>query len=162
MVQRIPTYKLKVLDKLKESDVISKLLHYDTSDAMRKPNLTEDEKDDLIYSRIYPYRFVPDIIENQGTYITIGLGSVRLYEQGYDIYDDFTSAQLNFFIFTHQGLMRTNSGIRQDLLVAEVSKIFDKDRTLGIGELKIRSMDELWIHNNKFGGYTISFQLVDI
>lgn len=153
---------MKILNQIVESDVISKLLKYDTSDAMFRTSLTEEERESLIHERVFPYRFVPDAIENQGTFITMGVGRVRLLEEGYDIYDDYQSGQVTFHIFTHVDLMLTQTGIRQDLLLAEIDNIFDKNRTLGIGELKIRGVDELWIHNNKFGGYTISFTIVDI
>ena len=153
---------MKILSQIVESDVISKLLKYDTADAMFMKSLSEEEKEALIHERVFPYRFVPDAIENQGTFITMGVGRVRLLEEGYDIYDDYQSGQVTFYIFTHVDLMNTHTGIRQDLLLAEIDKIFDKNRTLGIGELKIRGVDELWIHNNKFGGYSISFTIVDI
>lgn len=162
LVEKIPKYKMDVLNQILESDEITKLISYDTPDAPYRKSLTQEQRDELLYERVFPFRFVPDAIENQGTFITMGVGRVRMLEEGYTVYDDYQSGQVTFYIFTHVDLMRTHGGIRQDLVLAEISKIFDKNRTLGIGELKIRSLDELWIHNNKFGGYTISFSMVDI
>ena len=153
---------MDVLNQILASDEIAKLLMYDTADAPFRDAPTEEEKEALLYEKVFPFRFVPDAIENQGTFITMGVGRVRRLEEGYTVYDDYTTGQVTFYIFTHVKLMRTQGGIRQDLLLTEIDKIFDKNRTLGIGELKLRGVEELWIHNNKFGGYTVSFSMVDI
>lgn len=162
MVEKIPEYKMKVMNKLLESDVIAKLLYYKSQDAMFNKDLTDEEKEDLFYKNIYPFRFVPDTIEEQNTYITFDVGRIRGLEVGYNIYDDYLSGQVTFYLFTHVELMRTHNGIRQDLLLAEMSKLFNKDRTLGIGELNIRGVEVFYMHNNKFGGYMLSFSITDI
>ena len=162
IVEKIPEYKMKVLKKVLESDVIAKLLYYKSADALFRPDLTEEQKDELLYKNVYPYRFMPDTIEVQDSFITFDIGRIRALEVGYDIFDDYKNGQVTFYLFTHTELMRTHSGIRQDLILAELSKLFNKDRTLGIGELNIRGVEVLYMHNNKFGGYTLSFTIIDV
>lgn len=159
-IQKIGEYKMEILNRLVNSKEIAKLVRYDTPDALFREDVENPEK--LIYERVFPFRFNPDTIENQATFITIGIGGFRMHENGYDIYDDFKTGNVYFYVFTHVDLMRTESGIRQDLIIKELDKIFDKSRGIGMGELKASYMNELWIHNNKFGGYTIGYAITDI
>lgn len=150
---------MEILNRVLESDVLTKLLKYDTTDALFKPKVEDPYS--LLYDRVFPYRFVPDPIENQGTFLTIGINGFRRYQEGFKVFDDYQSGEIYFYFFTHHDLMRTDSGVRQDLMLGELDKIFDGNRVIGIGELKLRYVNELWIHNNKFGGYSIAFTVVD-
>jgi hypothetical protein len=58
-------------------------------------------------------------------------------------------------------MMRTDSGVRQDIMLAEISRLFDGTKGIGMGELKLRYVNELWMHNNKFGGYSVAFTITD-
>lgn len=162
MLQRIPEYKMKILDMVVQSDVLSKLIFFNEPDALFKENMTDEEKQDLIYSRVFPYRFVPDPVEKQGTYLTIGASGFRKSQGGTGVSDKYQSGEIIFYFFTHHDLMRTDSGVRQDLILGELEKMFDETSGIGMGTLKLRSATELWIHNNKFGGYTVSFTLSDL
>lgn len=160
-LQRLGEYKMTVLERCLESDIITKLLAYDTKDALFRPSLTEEEREALLYKKLFPYRFVPDAIETQGTFLTLGARGFRKHQEGYDIYENFQAGEICFYFFTHVDLMRTNSGIRQDLLLAEMDKVFNHSKGIGMSTLQLRYMDELWIHNNKFGGYTLSLTMTD-
>lgn len=161
-VQNIGEYKMEILKRCLESDTLTKLLAYDESDALFRNNLSEEKKFSLLYDRVFPYRFVPNPIDNQGTFLTLGASGFRRHEEGYTIYDDYITGSLFFYIFTHVDLMKTDSGVRQDLMLAEIDRLFDGKRGIGMGELKIRFVDELWIHNNKFGGYAVAFSVTDL
>ncbi|WP_260866685.1 hypothetical protein [Bacillus pumilus] len=114
-----------------------------------------------MYNRIYPYRFVPKTMETQGTWITLGVNGFRRHQDGFKVFDDYQAGEIYFYLFTHHDLMKTDSGVRQDLILGEIDKIFDGSTGLGMGELKLRYVNELWIHNNKFGGYSIAFTITD-
>ncbi len=160
-IQKLPQYKMDVLGRLLQSDTITKLLKYNTSDALFQDSLSEDEKSALMYNRIYPYRFVPKTMETQGTWITLGVNGFRRHQDGFKVFDDYQAGEIYFYLFTHHDLMKTDSGVRQDLILGEIDKIFDGSTGLGMGELKLRYVNELWIHNNKFGGYSIAFTITD-
>lgn len=151
---------MEVINRIIQSKELTKLLQYDTPDALFMEDVENPES--LIHSRVFPYRFMPNPIENQGTFITIGIGGFRAHENGYDVYDDYRTGSVYFYVFTHVDLMRTHSGTRQDLIIAELDRIFDKSKGIGMGELKGSYMNELWIHNNKFGGYTVGYAITDI
>lgn len=160
-MQKIPEYKMTILNRVAESELLSKLLFYDQKDAMFQPDLTEDQKQGLLYSRIFPYRFVPNPIEDQSTYLTLGVNGFRRNQEGFKIYDDYQAGEIYFYFFTHVDLMRTTHGVRQDLILGELDRLFDGNTGIGMGELKLRYVNELWMHNNKFGGYSVAFTVVD-
>lgn len=160
-MEKIPEYKMTILNKILESELLSKLLFHDRPDALFQPDLTEDQKQELLYSKVFPYRFVPDPIENQNTFLTLGVNGFRRNQEGFKIYDDYQAGEIYFYLFTHVDLMKTTHGVRQDLMLGELDRIFDGNTGIGMGELKLRYVNELWMHNNKFGGYSVAFTVVD-
>ncbi|MEX3625189.1 hypothetical protein [Viridibacillus arvi] len=160
-IQKIPEYKLTILNKIAESEKLSKLLFYNRPDALFQPDLDEEQKQNLLYEKVFPYRFVPDPVENQGTFLTLGVNGFRRNQEGYTIYDDYQAGEIYFYFFTHVDLMKTTHGVRQDLILGELDRLFDGNTGIGMGELKLRYVTELWMHNNKFGGYTVAFTVVD-
>ncbi|MCY8228687.1 MULTISPECIES: hypothetical protein [Bacillus subtilis group] len=160
-IQKLSEYKTTVLNRVIESDTLSKLLFYDKPDALSQKSLTEDERLGLLHTRVYPYRFVPQPTETQTTYLTLGVNGFRRNQEAFKIYDDYQAGEIYFYLFTHVDLMRTNHGVRQDLMLGEMDRLFEGFTGIGMGELKLRYATELWMHNNKFGGYSIGFTVVD-
>lgn len=158
-IQKLPQYKMDVLGRVLESKTLTKLLAYDSADALYLPDV--EDPYELMYKRVFPFRFIPQITEEQGTFLTLGVNGFRRNQEGYTIYDDYQAGEIYFYIFTHHDLMRTDSGVRQDIMLGELDKIFDGATGIGMGELKLRYTNELWIHNNKFGGYSIAFTITD-
>lgn len=158
-MEKLGEYKMEVLNRCLEDEKLSKLIAYDTKDALFQPNV--EDSSELLYNRVFPYRFVPNPIEEHGTYLTLGAGGFRRHQEDYKIYDDYQSGEIYFYFFTHVDLMRTDNGVRQDLILAEISRLFDGTKGIGMGEMKLRSAYELWMHNNKFGGYSVAFTITD-
>jgi hypothetical protein len=158
-MEKLGEYKMEILNRCLESDKLTKLIAHDTVDALFKPNV--EDRFSLMYKRIFPYRFVPAPVEEQGTFLTLGVNGFRRHQEGFKVFDDYQAGEIYFYFFTHIDLMRTDSGVRQDLMLAEISNLFDGTRGLGMGELKLRYVNELWIHNNKFGGYSVAFTITD-
>lgn len=149
------------MNKILESEKLTKLLFFNETDALFR-EITEDQRYSLMYDRIYPFRFVPDPVEIKKSFITIGLSGFRKLQEGFNIYEDYQAGEVYFYIFTHTDLMRTDSGVRQDLMLGEIENLFDGVSDIGnMGKLKLRYANELWFHNNKFGGYTVSFTVSD-
>ena len=159
-IEKIGEYKMNILNRCLEDKELVKLLNYNDADALFK----EDVKNpySLLHTRVFPYRFVPSPVEVQGTFLTIGMSGFRRHQETFKTYDDYQSGEVYFYFFTHVDLMQTDSGVRQDLILARISRIFDGTTGLGMGELKLRYVNELWIHNNKFGGYSVSFTITDL
>lgn len=158
-MEKLGEYKMEVLKRCIEDEELAKLLSYDAEDALFRDKV--ENPNELMYKRVFPYRFVPDPLQQQGTYLTLGASGFRRHQEDYTIYDDYQSGEIYFYFFTHVDLMRTDSGVRQDLILGVISRLFDGTRGIGMGELKIRYMNELWMHNNKFGGYSVAFTITD-
>lgn len=158
-MEKLGEYKMEVLKRCIEDEELAKLLRYDSEDALFKPAIAEPSK--LMYDRVYPFRFVPAPVEVQGTFLTLGASGFRRHQEDYKIYDDYQSGEIYFYFFTHVDLMRTDSGVRQDLMLGRISSLFDGTKGIGMGEMKLRYVNELWMHNNKFGGYSVAFTITD-
>jgi hypothetical protein len=158
-MEKLGEYKMEVLNRCLSDEKLVKLLFHDSVDALFQP--TVEDAHSLLYKRVFPYRFVPNPVEDQGTYLTLGVNGFRRHQEGFKIYDDYQAGEIYFYFFTHVDLMRTDSGVRQDLILAEISRLFDGTRGIGMGELKLRYVNELWMHNNKFGGYSVAFTITD-
>lgn len=150
---------MEVLNRCLSDERLMKLIAHDSPDALFKKDSVDAYS--LLYDRVFPYRFVPAPVEVQGTYLTLGVNGFRRHQEGWKIYDDYQAGEIYFYFFTHVDLMRTDSGVRQDLMLAEISRLFDGSKGIGMGELKLRYVNELWMHNNKFGGYSVAFTLTD-
>lgn len=158
-MEKLGEYKMEVLNRILENEKLVKLLSYDKADALFLPRVEDSYS--LLYERVFPYRFVPSTVENQATFITLGVNGFRRHQEGFKVFDDYQAGEIYFYFFTHVDLMRTDSGVRQDLMLAEISSMFDGTKGIGMGELKLRYVNELWLHNNKFGGYSIAFTITD-
>ncbi|WP_257129957.1 hypothetical protein [Bacillus cereus] len=160
-MEKLGEYKMEILNRCLESQVLAKLLKYDSEDALSKKDIEMDDAFSLMNTRVFPYRFVPTTIDEQGTFLTLGVNGFRRYQEGFTVFDDYQAGEIYFYFFTHVDIMRTDNGVRQDLMLAEISRLFDGTKGIGMGELKLRYLNELWIHNNKFGGYAVSFTVTD-
>lgn len=161
-LEKIGEYKMEVLNRIIESDKLSKLIAIDKSDVLFNDNLSDSEKYSLLYERVYPYRFVPEATSKASTYLTLGISGFTHLREGIKTYDDYQRGLIYFYIFTHNSLMKTDSGVRQDLILSEIDKLFEGTRGLGMGELKLNGLNELWMHNNKFGGYAVNYAVTDL
>lgn len=160
LAQKIPIVKGEIMNRVMNNPTLQRLLKYDVDTALREP-LLDNPKKDLLYKKVFPYRFVPDAIEKQGTYITVG-AYLSPMADGFGYAKNYNSLTFYLYIFTHVDLMITKSGIRQDLMLSEIDKIFDKTPIVGMGNARMRGVEELWLHNNKFGGYVIGYTIGDM
>lgn len=158
-MEKLGEYKMEILNRILADDDLTKLLEYDRADALFLPSV--EDTGSLLYRRVFPYRFVPNPIEDQGTFLTLGVNGFRRHQEGFKVYDDYQAGEIYFYFFTHVDMMRTDNGVRQDIMLARISTLFDGTRGLGMGELKLRYVNELWMHNNKFGGYSVAFTITD-
>jgi hypothetical protein len=162
VAQKITEYKNKVINRIFENKELCKLLYYNEPDALFKPDV-ENPKKTLMYKSVFPYRFVPDIVDNQQTYLTLGVGRLNNSESGFKVYNDYRTLMIYIYFFTHVDLMRTSVGVRQDFMLGEIDKLFNrKKESIGMGDTPIGYVSELWSHNNKFGGYATSYNITDL
>lgn len=150
-------YRNKILMKLNENKNIIKLIYYkDTSPLNKSTPLDEDGNIiDLNYKNIFPYAFVPNTTEVTDTYITIRLNGFKSINQS------FKDGYVEIYAFTHKDLIRTNDGLRHDLIINEIDEMFNQSRVLGLGKLEFYSMSEIPIDGKDYYGMVISYRVVE-
>lgn len=154
-------WKQNVMEMLIKDDQLALLLHYNTPDCLSKPLLTDNQKEELVNNSIYGYRFVPDVAEEQKSYISLGLSNFVPQEGFRQFSDDYVQGFIYFYILVDTAIMETETGYRNDLILARIYDIFQEQKgIIGMGELRMEACSELWQHNNKFGGYTLGFRVV--
>lgn len=161
IVKNITFWKQMILDRMISDEVLAKLLYHNSQDALRRPDLTEEEKHSLYNNKVFGYRYNPKIVEEAEQYITVGISRFAPTEGFRTVSDKYISGYIFFYILVNNQNMKMETGYRQDLLADRVHSLFHGDREIGIGKLKFDSLVENWEHNNKLGGYTLGFKVTD-
>lgn len=155
-------WKQTVIDELLKDDELMKLLKYNTPDCLSQANLTEEERFELVDTHIFGYRYVPDPVQEKGSFVSMGIGNFVPQEGYRQFSDDYLMGFFYFYVLVDNSIFRIDNGWRQDAIMERIYNIFQKSRFVGIGEMRLESQLENWQHNNKFGGYTIGFRIVSL
>ena len=91
----------------------------------------------LMYTRIFPYAYTPDVTKEASTYIYYRVASPRVMNKTYK------QMEISFYIFTHQSLMRTSDGLRPDDIGEAIEELFNGSLELGLGRVKLEGMDDI-------------------
>jgi len=142
-------YKTNILLKLIEDQEIVKCLYFSNSEDTNFLDKTLPDNFNpttLIYERIFPYQFVPDIQDTTKTFITLSFNRFRL------VNNSFKSGYIHFYVFTHKSCMKTDyATLRTDFLVNKIDSIMNQSVDFGIGKLQFNNMDDIIINNNYIG-----------
>jgi len=146
VIRQVEKHKNDILLKLMENENIARAVAIDEPDF-------QDEKYslpnpyDLLYTRLFPYKKVPGVLEEQKTFITLNVSNIRPVNR------KFAVGTINFFVFTHvEGLMQTNYGItRTGFIAAEIHEDFNENPEFGIGKLALDAFDDLEVNDHFFG-----------
>ena len=160
-IMQITRWKQKMMEVLCQDDQISKLLNYNTGDALTQNPLSEDQKYDLVNKKIFGVRYNPDVVQEQSSFITLGISGFVPEESFRQFSQRLVMGYLYFNILVDHSLMHIDEGYRQDLLLQRVYDLFQGSDFFGMGELQEGNLTELWEQNNKYGGYVLMFKVVD-
>ena len=155
-------WKQKALEMIVTDDDIGRLLAYNTPDALFKKTISEDEAIQLIDKRVFGFRYIPDPVSEQGSFICLALNQFEPDEGFRRFSGSYISGYLWVHILVDNSIFKTDSGYRQDLILERVHDLFEGSTAFGLGELRFESVTELWQHKNKFGGYSIGFRMVEM
>jgi hypothetical protein len=147
-------YVTKILNACKQNDNLMKLVNYDTADCLIHPNLTQAQKDSLVYSKMFPFRFIPKISDTACSYLNIGFGNFR------EISNTFQAGKIGFYMVSHKDLWKMNGGLRPIFMLEEIKEIAKSLEGLGLGRLKLVESNEYWVNEN-VGGYYALYEIVD-
>ena len=89
----------------------------------------------LAYKRVFPFDYVPETIEDAGTYICFDVDVQKVYN------DTFLEPTIYIWLFSHKSLLRMpEGGIRTDNLCAKISEALNGNRHYGLGKLELYSV----------------------
>lgn len=157
----ITEWKQKIMEVLCMDDELAKLLGYNSTDALSRKSLTENQKLDLVNKNIYGIRYVPDVVQEQKSFISLGLSGFVPQESFRQFSQRYVMGYIYFYILVDTQIMQIDEGYRQDLILSRVYDLFQDRDYFGIGKVQEGNMTELWEQNNKLGGYTLMFKVTD-
>lgn len=119
-------YKNQLMDDMLTNEQIIRLLSDDGK------TLTTPEK--LVYTQVFPYEYVPDVVEHGQTFICCEVDIKDVVNK------TFLVPVLYIWVFTHKSKVRLpGGGVRTDKLSSEITKIINGSRMYGLGELNLQS-----------------------
>lgn len=147
-LEEFTTYKQTLMKAICTSEPIVKLLKSDLDDE----SITGR---DMRYSRIFPYNYVPLTIERATTFVcfTVTAPNVRN--------DYISDLYLSVYVFTHQDIMRTENGMRTDLLVSEIDKLLNGSTDYGLGKVSLQSCDVMAVPCRGYSGLCTIYKVKD-
>ena len=140
-------YKNQLMDDLLTNEAIRLLLSDDC--------LTVNEPADLMYKQVFPYEYVPHVIEHGQTIICCEVDIKEVYNK------TFLKAALYIWVFTHESKVRLpEGGLRVDKLSSEIVKIVNGSRMYGLGTLELYSVKRFAPISN-YQGRILTFETND-
>jgi hypothetical protein len=157
--QELNTYTNDVLMKLVGSQNLCKYLKYATDkdvDPLLMPDLSEDERIELLFKNIFPYPVIPDErLVDASAYLTTYFDN---FERSGNFY--FKDSLLTFNIICHLDKWRIPSKLRPYAIMNEIDQIYNDKRTNGIGKTQFYRSKMVWV-NKEFAGYMLQYRLTD-
>lgn len=117
-------YKNRLVYDLLSNDVIVSII---------SSGCNIDKPEHLVYKRIFPYEYIPETIEEAGTYICCDVDIQKSHGK------TFLEPVIYVWVFTHKSQLRNNEdgGVITDKLVSEIAKSINGSRFYGLGELDL-------------------------
>jgi hypothetical protein len=144
---------MDVLIKLISSQNLCKLLTYTTSDPLSGADITDTST--LLFDKIYPIPKIPDVLDAEGSFVTIVFDEMRLSNN-----IGFKDSVLCFYVFCHINLWRTDGALRPYSIMHEIDILFNNQRAIGLGKLQfLRS--KAYPVNAKYFAYKLDYSVVD-
>lgn len=120
-------YKNQLIDDMLTNETVVKLLS-DDAGTMCDPK-------ELMYSQVFPYEYVPDVVEHGQTFICCEV-DIRSVQS-----KTFLTPEIYIWVFTHKSKVRLpEGGVRTDKLASEITKTINGSRMYGLGELELYSV----------------------
>lgn len=116
-----------------------------------KPNSPIPDRD-LMYKRIYPYAYTPTTVKETNTYICFRLYIPEVMNK------TFKKMNIVFYIFSHQSNIRTDEGLRPDLIGERIENLFNGSMDLGVGRMKLVGMDDI-SPSSTFHGISLEYSV---
>lgn len=143
-----------IVNEILKNNRLKKLLYYTTSDAMEKPNLTEDQSLNLLGTniKIVPKLYVDGSVLN---YVLINFDNFTPSEN-----PEFRDNTIQFDIVCHfdQWNLR-DYALRPYKIAGEIDSMFNLKKLTGIGYLEFMGATQI-VLNDEFAGLCLMYRTV--
>lgn len=106
----------------------------------------------LMYTRIFPYAYTPDVVKDTNTFICFRIYVPEVMNK------TFKKVNIVFYIFSHQDYIRTSEGLRPDLIAERVEELFNGTMDLGVGRMSLTGTDDISPSSN-FHGIALEYSV---
>lgn len=164
---KVTEWKQQIVGLLLQNQNLLKLLFYSTPDALSRPDISAAQAVLLVSNgpdkQIYQYRHIMRLARNKKSYLSMDVSHARPYEGWRYFSQKYMSAYIYIYILCDIDVLDTDTGVRSDLIMAEVYKSIDGiDSVIGMGKMHMETGLPLWVDNNSFGGWSLGFKLTDL
>ncbi len=129
MLHELREFRSKINEKLCSDQTIVDLVN-------DKPGSLIPDRE-LIYKRIFPYAYTPDVIKDTGTFVCHRIHIPDVMNK------TFKNITLVFYVFVHQNNIRTSNGLRYDLIAERIEDLFNGSLDLGVDRMKLVSVNDI-------------------
>ncbi|QJD84003.1 hypothetical protein [Cohnella herbarum] len=146
-------YKNKITELILSDADLCKALYYSENNFLDQPEISDSAL--LLYSKVFPYLFVPKVETVPSTFLTVSAGG---YSKVHDVYH---SGLIIIRIFTHRDLHRTSyEYTRTDYVMRKMDGFLSNAKGFGIGRLQFNEMNPLTV-NEDYQGVYLQYKCVD-
>lgn len=147
-LEEFTEYKQTLMKAICTSDTIVDLMKLETDPV----DITGR---DMRYKRIFPYNYVPYTIEHAQTFICFTVTAPNVRD------NLIAELRLTVYVFTHQDIMRTDKGVRTDLLVSEIDKLLNGSTKYGLGKVSLKACDVMQVPARGYSGLYSVYSVKD-
>lgn len=145
LLKELSQYRKRIMQMLcSDGEIVDLILDQEHSTV---PNRS------LMYSRIFPYAYTPNITKETNTYVCFRIYVPEVMNK------TFKKMGICFYIFSHQDNIRTEDGLRPDLIAERIEALLNGSIDFGVGRVALEGMDDISPSENFHGvalEYTVS------
>lgn len=144
-----------ILDKIINNERLKKLLYYTTSDALHKPDLTQEQTIGLVNNHI---KNVPkfQVVPNVYNYILVNFNRFTKNNKNPEYRDNiiYIDVVCHFDQWQLEDLQ-----LRPFRIAAELDSMLNKQRLTGIGKVEFLRADQN-VYTDEFAGLTLTYAVI--
>lgn len=119
-------YKNRLMQDMLTNETIVSLIDQDTE---------FEHAEDLMYTRVFPFEYIPDTVESGWTYVCCDVDVQSVSSKTY------YTPTLYIWVMAHRSNLRLpEGGVRTDKLCSEICKVINGSKFYGLGELNLAAV----------------------
>lgn len=115
-----------------KNQLMEDLLTNETIVGLLKDGATTESAEELMYTQVFPYEYVPETVEHGDTFICCDVDVSQSLNKTYLL------PVIYIWVFSHRSKLRLpEGGVRPDKICAEICDAINGSRKYGLGELDL-------------------------